>query len=316
MSQPDTMPTDAPDATAVPLVGEEPSAGKTIVLAWVISLGLHVILFILMFVAPWLTLIATQAEDLPIARTELAGESIESRLEVTSNPDLTNLMKRPPAESLELKPKEFDTLNDLTMAARSDLSIVGIGTGGEDFSRYGLGTSDGGTGPSFFGIGGKARGAKKIVYVVDRSGSMLATFDAVRRELIRSTEGLRRSQRFHVIFFNAGDPLENPPKKLVPATGMNKKALADFLGTIQAEGSTDPIPAMRRAFDVKPDLVYFLTDGDFDPALLDWLRKWNRNEQVRIFTLAYVSQAGRILLEQISREHNGEFKFISEHDIY
>ncbi len=34
-----------------------------------------------------------------------------------------------------------------------------------------------------------------------------------------------------------------------------------------------------------------------------------------IFALAYVSEAGRVLLEQIAREHNGEFKFISEDDI-
>jgi uncharacterized protein with von Willebrand factor type A (vWA) domain len=143
----------------------------------------------------------------------------------------------------------------------------------------------------------------------------MTTFEAVRVELRKSIAGLRRSQRFHVIFFNAGPPVENRPNKLVPATTSQQQRLFEFLATIQAEGGTDPIPAMARAFEVKPDLVYFLTDGDFDPLLLEKLRQWNRDKRVRIFTLAYVSQAGRVLLEQIAREHDGEFKFISEHDI-
>ncbi|MFQ5490233.1 MAG: hypothetical protein ACE5GE_05880, partial [Phycisphaerae bacterium] len=90
----------------------------------------------------------------------------------------------------------------------------------------------------------------------------------------------------------------------------------DFVKTIQPEGSTDPIPAMRRALAVKPDLIYFLTDGDFDPLLIEVLADWNQKQKVRIFTIAYVSQAGSVLLEQIARENGGEFKFVSEHELY
>jgi hypothetical protein len=144
---------------------------------------------------------------------------------------------------------------------------------------------------------------------------MMTTFEAVRQELRRSIEGLRRSQRFHVIFFNAGPPLENRPKKLVPATASQRNRLFEFLATIQAEGSTDPIPAMERALAVRPDLVYFLTDGDFDGLLLEKLRQWNRHKRVRIFTIAYVSETGREKLEEIAREHNGEFRFVSDDEI-
>jgi hypothetical protein len=73
---------------------------------------------------------------------------------------------------------------------------------------------------------------------------------------------------------------------------------------------------MERAFQVRPDLIYFLTDGDFDPALVERLRVLNRDEKVRVFTIAYVSEGGRILLEQIARENDGDFRFVSEHDIY
>ena len=294
---------------------EEPLSGRAIVLAWLVSIACHVVLFAAMFLAPWLSDVASQADALPVARTELLGELTEVRLQATARPDLNVDTSTTTPESLRATPKRFDTLTEPVSAARPELSIVGIGSGGgEDFAKYGLRTS-GGPGPKFFGIGGRARGARRIVYVVDRSGSMMTTFDAVREEMKRSVSGLRRSQRFHVIFFNAGPLLENRPKKLVPATTSQQERLFEFLDTIQAEGATDPIPAMGRAFAVNPDLIYFLTDGDFDPLLEEKLRAWNRDKQVRIFTIAYVSQAGRELLERIAREHNGEFKFVSEHDI-
>ena len=292
----------------------ESSFGRAIVLAWTVSILCHAALFAAMFLMPWLADVVGPTDDLPIARTDLLGKLTKARLP-TPRPEITATADTVMPEAQELKPQRFERLSQPASAARPELSIIGIGTGGgEDFSKYGLRAS-GGPGPSFFGLGQRARGARRIVYVVDRSGSMLTTFEAVRRELRSSVGDLRRSQRFHVVFFNAGPPLEHQPKKLVPATATQKKQFFEFLDTIRAEGSTDPIPAMQRALAVRPDLIYFLTDGDFDPLLLEKLREWNADQKVRIFTLAYVSEAGRVLLEQIARENDGEFKFISEHDI-
>jgi hypothetical protein len=269
-----------------------------------------------MLAAAWLA-DTTEDDVLPLAHTDLLGDLQDTRLEVSMESGLPVRDDWVTPDSLRVKPKPLEQLTDAVNAARPELSIVGIGTGGgEDFSKYGLRASAGGPGPNFFGLGRQARGARRIVYVVDRSGSMMTTFDAVRQEMRRSVNGLRRSQKFHVICFNAGPPLENKPRKLVPATSRHRGRLFEFLDTIQAEGSTDPIPAMERAFQVRPDLIYFLTDGDFDPALVERLRVLNREEKVRIFTIAYVSEGGRILLEQIARENNGDFRFVSEHDIY
>lgn len=301
---------------AEPEVPESAGSPRAVVLAWAVSFAFHVALFTAMFLLPWLSDIAGQTDDLPIAHTDLLGELTEARLTAATTPDLWTKTETTRPESLKVKPKRFDTLMESVSTAAPSMSIIGIGTGGgQDFGKYGLRSSGGGPGPEFFGLGKQARGARKIVYVVDRSGSMMTTFDAVRQELRKSVEGLRRNQKFHVIFFNAGPPLENRPKKLIPATGAQKRRLYEFIDAIQAEGSTDPIPAMERAFAVRPDLIYFLTDGDFDPALLEKLRIWNKGKKVKLYTFAYVSQAGRVLLEQIAREHDGEFKFISEHDI-
>ena len=293
----------------------ESSSGRAIVLAWVVSVLCHAALFAAMFLMPWLADFAGPTDDLPIAQTELLGEITRAHLPMSARPDLQAKAFDATPEELRLEPKKFENLSESVSAARPELSIIGIGTGGgQDLGKFGLRAASG-PGPSFFGLGRQARGARRIVYVVDRSGSMLTTFEAVRRELRTSIGDLRRSQKFHVIFFNAGPPLENRPRKLVSATANQKKLALAFLDEIQSEGATDPIPAMQRAFAVRPDLIYFLTDGDFDPLLLEKLRQWNKDGRVRIFTLAYVSEAGRLLLEQIAREHQGEFKFISEHEI-
>lgn len=199
----------------------------------------------------------------------------------------------------------------------SGLSIIGVGTsgGGGDFAEFGIsGGGSGGGGVEFFGAG-PARGVRSIVYVVDSSGSMLDTFQHVKAELRRSVGKLRRSQKFHVLFFNSGEPYENPPQKLVSAIESQKKSFFEFLDTVRPGGSTHPEAAMRRALALEPDLIYFLTDGEFDPGLLAKLDEWNKQRTVLIFTIAYFDMAGAALLERIAREHRGEFKFVSERDL-
>lgn len=307
-----------------------PSTGRALVLAWTISLGAHVALFAAMYSLTWLVGRPDRGE-LPVAHTELLDGWTRSKTTVSRQEPAFERVTT--GEPLRFSPRKSDVSAAIAAASplagdsedagtgsgaglRGGLDIIGLGGGGGgDLGKYGLDVGSVDPGPQFFGLGGKARGAKRIVYVVDRSGSMIETFDAVRKELLRSVDRLRRSQRFHVIFFKDGPPLENPPKKLVNASGDQKRSLAEFLDRVGPEGNTDPIPAMRRAFELGPDLIYFLTDGEFDPRLIEELRKRNPQKKVRIFTIAYVSQMGGTLLEQIARENNGEYRFVSEYDL-
>jgi len=154
----------------------------------------------------------------------------------------------------------------------SRIQVFGIGgaSAGGGSADFGLTTGGSGAGPKsrFFGTGGSAY---HIVYVVDRSGSMIETFDEVRAEMKRSILQLSPAQAFHVIFFSSGVPKENPPRRLVYATQENKRAALRYLDKIQPHGQTDPIPALERAFAVlknRPNrkrgmLIYLLTDGEF-----------------------------------------------------
>lgn len=290
-------------------------SGRRLVLAWIVSVSAHVALFVTMFAVPWLASRVTGSEELIVAQTDLVDKPEATRTTlVNPKPDFGKA-ERPETRQLRFSPRKFETSAAVGKPRLRDLSIIGLGAAGGEPGKYGLGVGTGDAGPQFFGLGGSARGAKRIVYVVDQSGSMIGTFGAVREELKRSVQRLRRSMRFHVIFFNAGPPLENPPRKLVHASREEKTALATFLASVQPRGNTDPIPAMRRAFAVNPDVIYFLTDGEFDPQLLEELRKLNRNKRVRIFTIAYVSQRGGALLEKIAQEHNGQYRFVSEYDL-
>jgi hypothetical protein len=198
------------------------------------------------------------------------------------------------------------------------IPVIGLGGGsagsGGDSGPPGLSIGGGG-GVNFFGLQSSAPGVRTIVYVVDRSGSMMDTFASVRAELKRSIGALRRSQKFHVIFYNSLDPIENPPMKPVSAIDANKRAFYEFLESITPSGGTRPERALRQALALEPDLIYFLSDGVFEPEVAERLKEWNRSGRTKIYTIAYLDPQGRHLLESIARQHGGEFRFVSEHDI-
>lgn len=185
------------------------------------------------------------------------------------------------------------------------------------------------TGPrppsSFSGAGGEAY---NVVYMIDRSGSMVAGFDQVRGELLKSIAALDGRQYFHVIFFGGRRPQENPARKLVPATEANKQAARAFIETIASSGVTQPIPAVNRAFDVllkarksRPGkLIYMLTDGDFtgemrftdNEAVLAAIRSRNADKKAVIHTLLYGKRSaeGEKVLKAIAEENGGKYLFV------
>ena len=88
--------------------------------------------------------------------------------------------------------------------------------------------------------------------------------------------------------------------------------------SVQAAGSTNPLSAIKRAFAVKPDMIYFLSDGVIPMAaeVLNLLDRLNPDRKVRVYTIAYVDRHGAELLETIARGHRGEIKYVSEHELF
>lgn len=309
-----------PVVTAQVASGHQGSAsvnlsGRVVLAAWIISIAAHAVVFFGMLSLVFPFSAGTGEPDLPVSRAQIVGPVEPTPFVPPRTPDVSTLVSIPEPREARLVPKKSAQLSELGMMKKPEVPIIGIHGGGGDFAEYGL-TVDFGAGAEFFGLRGSAGGARTIVYVVDRSGSMIDSFIYVQEELKRSILALRRSQKFHVIFFNTGEPLENPSKRLVSAIDAHKEQFFEFLNRVVARGGTKPERAMHRALAMEPDLIYLLSDGvDFQPSLLGKLDEWNKQRRVRIYTVAYLDQTGSALLEKIAREHNGEFRFVSEDEL-
>ncbi len=285
-------------------------------LPWIISILFHAVLFLLMALIVWVVQATATTPGLPLAEATLADYIEDGFDSPTENPTLAADGPVIPVEMESFETEQLDLLSEVAGNTGGDISIIGIGAGAGEGDLTGFGLAGGvGEGPSFFGLGKGEVGAKKICYVVDRSGSMVETLNYVKDEVKRSVGRLNRTQEYHIMFFSSGPPVEVPPRKMVSAIRPYKKRSFDFLDTLDAAGSTDPVPAMARAFQLEPDLIYFLTDGEFSPDLIQRLRVWNSDEKVKIYTIAYISRRGEDLLRQIARENGGQFTYISSNDL-
>jgi hypothetical protein len=176
---------------------------------------------------------------------------------------------------------------------------LGAGTGG---GILGLGGGAGEAGSGGFGAGmgaGQRLGvgvwdlrvtANEIAYVVDFSGSIITVVDDLRRELKRSIGRLRAEQRFNVvIFFGEGNrtrTLSFAPE-LVAATSENKAAFIEWIDTKPPRGGTEPFDAMRRALAMRPDAVFFFSDGRFRPEVVERVTEINRERNTQIACLLF-----------------------------
>ena len=144
---------------------------------------------------------------------------------------------------------------------------------------------------------------------------MTDAFEIVRFELKRSIGQLDKGHRFHVIFFSAGPPLELPPCQFVMATEHNKQAACEFIDSVTADGGTDPTEALKRAFEMQPDFIYFLSDGDYDvDGLIAMSRNLNAEHKTVLHAIVFLNPVGGEELKRLADANGGWYKFISETD--
>jgi hypothetical protein len=188
------------------------------------------------------------------------------------------------------------------------------------FEGLALGGSSAGDGAAglaateFFGIGGYGQ---TFVYVVDASDSMNENgkFDQARYELLHSIEQLASDQRYFVIFFNdAAFPMDAPEP--VMATEDERAKTAEWVHAMPAQNGTNPLPALLYALSLRPDAIFFLSDGQFDPRTIAILRVRNRptkrvgHRQIPIHTIAFVDHSTVGLMRSIARDSNGDHRFV------
>jgi hypothetical protein len=169
-----------------------------------------------------------------------------------------------------------------------------------------------------FGI---AATGHKFAYVFDRSGSMggdgRRALAAAKKELLASLDGLERTQQFQLIFYNEQPTHFNPAGqagRLGFATEENKERARRFIEQRTAGGGTDHERALRLAIDLRPDVIFLLTDAD-EPRLsskqLADIRR--RAAGIIIHTIeigAGPDPGGDGFLRRLARENGGQHVYV------
>ncbi|MGN6367895.1 MAG: VWA domain-containing protein [Phycisphaerae bacterium] len=194
--------------------------------------------------------------------------------------------------------------------------VAGSGEGGGPMSPYGAPGGNGGLPfkSNFYGTGGNAT---RIVYIIDHSGSMLDNFDYLKKETTRSVGNLVPLQFFSVIMVSDTASVVGEPR-LQRATTEAKRAFMTKLEDFVAEGQNDDLlppfqEAFAKAFAMKPQLIYFLTDGHFSPQLREVVQKLNRGGKVHINTIAFVNHEPSYedQLKELASKNGGVYHFVS-----
>jgi hypothetical protein len=195
------------------------------------------------------------------------------------------------------------------------------GDGGGPMAPFGVPGGGQGLGPKspFMGISGNA---KRVVYICDASGSMMDVFWRVRNELRKAVDVLKPTQAFNVVYFSDVEVTALSRKELTMATPGNKRKAFELSDSMSSAGMTDPLPAIRLAFEHQPELIYVLTDGfdnvvSFD-AVIEEFRKLNKDKKVRVNTILIRSTANAELekvVRTIASENGGVCKIIDRQDM-
>jgi hypothetical protein len=250
-----------------------------------------------------------------------------------------DLDKTVPPDSTGLATKASDNLNQAAAGATgdSDASEIGVGAnaaiggkgsggltgageGGGNLAPFGVPGGGGGIGPksNFLGLGGNAR---KIMYLVDASGSMLGVFGQLKVELKKSIDGLKPVQSFNIVIFSDDNVFPLSKEGLVMATPDNKRRAYDFIDNAVATGGTQPIPAIKFAMAEHPELTYVLTDGfdqiaNFDDVI-NAFAQGNADKRMKINCIFLQSDEDPKLVEvlqKIAKDNGGMMKTILKSD--
>ena len=187
------------------------------------------------------------------------------------------------------------------------------GAGGGDIGDgTGLGSGGAGGGASFFGV--EAQGSR-FAYVLDTSGSMQGEkLAALKIELGESIQGLREHMSFYVVLFSSDSAELGGRNKWTLATVAGKRWANDAMSSIEAAGGTQPWSGLERALQMKPapDAIFFMTDGEFDPGVVDLISMRNRGaKKIPINTIAFGDAAAEEIMRKIATDSGGTYRHVA-----
>lgn len=313
-----------------------------------VSLALHVAVFVFLAVQSWNLLVAADewggVEAGIVGADEVAG--------AFKWPGEADLVMTPPEAAPAIEPARFSETGSLAELARlanpaandsggfgigdsGRSGILGLGGGAGEGGGGGLGSGFGaGTGVGRAGVWNLAAAGRTFAYVVDFSGSITAAADDLKRELKRSVGNLQPAQSFNVVIFYS-EPrhpqdrfvTESFAPELQAADPDTKRKFFQWLDSKKPRGQTEPVPAMKRALAMKPDVVFFFSDGYFDESYVDEITRSNQGARTSIHCLLFdeltlsdrsdlpQESSGARILRRIAERNGGKLKVVTGNDL-
>jgi hypothetical protein len=259
-----------------------------------------------------------------IPQLEISTEA--TPIEATATPIVMNLTQWQPTPSggspnpladaapVELIPDAETLLAErpLAIGTGADLNFTEVigesGVGGGTGSGEGNADGDG-----FFGLD---LTGDRIVFVVDASRSMNAPYPGeaknrlgrVKIEIYNTVRKMTADQKFFVVFFNT-EPIPMPARDMIPAEPAIVQPYMEWIFKLKAQGQTNPESALLMALRLRPDKIYFLTDGDFSYRSVRSVREVNRG-RVPIHTVGFGGKEGEANLREIAKDSQATYQYI------
>lgn len=299
------------------------------ILPWGVSVLFHIGLVLLAIAVVWSNLDRSPAEQPPVIpeiKVLAAAPKLDQPRKPNANPTSEQDTRTPT--------NPFDNPNDVVP---TDLVTGEPLNGGlealsdQDWSSVfdaGSGVS-GDDGVNLMGVVGEAR---SIAYVIDASGSLLDAMPFVIRELNASIRQLNDKQKFTVIFAQGDKPIEVPPRGLKKANHSTKQRVSRWVDTdsghVVPGGSFNPVVAIKKALQYKPQLIFLLSDnitghGRYEinqKRLVNQIQYSNTNDtKINTIQFLYPDPLARIGLEPtmklISQSSGGVYRFIDGREL-
>lgn len=316
------------------LGAESPTARQVKRVApWLVSLFFHAGIVLLALVITWTVSIIPKKDESVVIVADFNALNYAPVVGTDANETVVTGPKvrdaAPPGADTptnQLRSLEGDPSKDI-----ANLIGSGPGAAGGGSTLSGFAPKAGPTVVRFAGTAGS--NARKIVYVIDASGSMISHMQIVVDELSRSLEHLNPKQSFSVIFFQKNQALAVPPaNQLIAATDQDKvKALEWIRDNIVPQGRSNPLAAIELAMSHKPDVVFILSEGitgsgEFEIDQRDLLAKLNQlnpvdaasgRRKTQINCIQFLDVDPLDTLKMIAQEHGGPngYKFLSRQEL-
>lgn len=160
--------------------------------------------------------------------------------------------------------------------------------------------------------------AKRIVFVLDTSGSMRgAPIEAAKASLLQVIEKLPPEVRFDVVMFDKSAVAWQP--RLMPATTQAKEDAARTIRNRGLQKGTVSFAAIETAFNLEPEAIYFLSDGqptDSQPdQIFNTFCALNRTRRVSIHTIGVVTDRGNaaeliLFMKPLAEQNFGSYRIV------